>query len=186
VPNNAWFCDLETTGLSAKSGDIILCAGFAPLEPDPATGDNDYILFKNGDVPDDDGIAVQIRDFMMERPNDAFFWWNGFKFDLPFIVERLRQYDQKIFAHGEQFDLKDDWKRQYPYLDGHLESAMEAAGVAFEKTPLDLSKNRRCADSIEDKEAWDYLTEHNIADIRGTREVYKFMYPEPEWAPHNF
>lgn len=174
--SNIWFCDLETTGLSAKSGDIILVAGFAPLEPDAMTKDRDYIVLSNSDVPDDGVEAVRIRDFIMERPDDSFYWWNGFRFDLPFVTERLRQYDQYPFAHLFQYDLKDQFKEMFPYLDGHLDTAMKALGIEFEKTPLDMTINRRCANSVDDTEAWDSLLEHNVADIRGTREVWKRMY----------
>ena len=164
-----WFWDLETTGLSAKSGDILLLGAFLPLSSDTP------VLVSNSDVPDDETEVVRLRDFILEHPRDDFYSWNGFRFDLPFMTERLKQYDYWPFTHEFQYDLKDMFKSRYPWLDGHLDTALKALGIEQQKTPLDMSINRRCANSVDDTEAWDQLIEHCVADVRGTKEVWKKM-----------
>lgn len=166
-----WFGDLETTGLSGRNGDILLVGCFISQDGDEA------IVMANGDVPYDDGFAHNLDDWLTALPwEDSVFGWNWHNFDLRFINDRLILDGGWPRAWHHQYDLKEFAKKQYPWLPDHkLETVARALGCWHNKTPLDLAINLRCANDVGDKEAWDSLIEHCVADIKVTREVYEKM-----------
>lgn len=173
-----WMWDIETTGLDPKRGDIHLLTAFAPLDDL-----RNPVVIGNMDVPDDYTSVLDVRDFIMEREDDMFFGWNTFKFDLPFLLKRLEVAGEWPFAHRGQRDFKDLFKAKHPYLDGHLDTALKAYGIETQKTELDLSKNLRCARSVDDIEAWTYLKEHCVADVSGMGQLFQEVYHTGYWEP---
>lgn len=166
-----WYGDIETTGLSGKSGDIILLGVFLPSDSD------DAVIMANGEVPDDDGIAVQLSEWLDEHQGDEIYGYNWFGFDLRFINDRRASAGMWPRAWLGQHDLKDDAKRAFPYLPDHkLDTLAKSLKLDEQKTPLDLAMNFRCANDINDVEAWKSLTEHCVADVKVLRAVHEAMY----------
>jgi uncharacterized protein YprB with RNaseH-like and TPR domain len=165
-----WYGDLETTGLSGKSGDILLLGAFISDESD------DAIVIANGEVPDDDGLTIKLSEWLDEHQHDDVYGYNWFGFDLRFINDRRISYRMWPRAWLNQYDLKDTAKKMFPYLPDHkLDTVAHALGIKEEKTPLDLAINFRCANDIKDVEAWKSLTEHCVADIKVLRSVHEAM-----------
>ena len=167
-----WYGDFETTGLSAKDGDILLLACFIPSDSD------DVVIMANGDVPFDDGLVLNVTDWFDARgKSERVFGYNWFGYDLRFLNQRIIAAGGWPKAWSRHYDLLDETKKKFPYLPDHkLDTVAHALGVANEKTALDLEINRRCADGVDDREAWSLLIEHCVADVKVTRDVYEKMY----------
>ncbi len=133
------------------------------------------VVVANTDVPGSDAaLAVDIRDYLLD--NESIVHWNGNKFDLPWIVKRLGFASEPPFLHTGSFDLMEWCKAKYPYLGGRLDTYLQATGSPYQKTELDMSINYRCAESLDDVEAWAYLTKHCVNDVLGMRHVYRELY----------
>jgi uncharacterized protein YprB with RNaseH-like and TPR domain len=166
-----WYADLETTGLSGKSGDILLLGVFLRDDND------DAVVIANGEVPDDDGVTMTISNWLDEHQNDNVYGYNWFGFDLRFLNDRRMAYKMWPRAWMNQYDLKENAKKMFPYLPDHkLDTIAKALDLEEQKTPLDLAINFRCANDINDVEAWKSLTEHCVADVKVLRAVHEKMY----------
>lgn len=161
------FFDIETTGLSAKAGDIILSCAFIEHKEGASP-----TVIGNLECPDDFDIAVDIASEL--RKYDRVIGWNSHGFDMKFINDRLRIHGYPLLLHRGSFDMKDWWKAMFPYMDGHQDTALRAIDAKHQKTPLDIEQNRRLGRNEGTKEDWAELIHHNIEDILGLQELYVF------------
>jgi uncharacterized protein YprB with RNaseH-like and TPR domain len=164
------FFDIETTGLIAKAGDIILTCAFIDLK----APESDYYVIGNLSTPQDYDIAVEIKDYL--KRYDRIVSWNGHGFDLRFINERLKTWYEPSLLHRGSFDLKEYCKATYPYIGGSQEEWLVAIDAVHQKTPLDIEQNRKIGRNEGSPEDWQELVHHNVEDILGLREIYNYVF----------
>ena len=163
--------DIETTGLHAKTGDIVISVAF--LDITELYKENEPVVLGNLDVPNDVAITVDIV-------NELAGWgriigWNTHGFDLKFLNERLLQAGERPLLHKGSFDLKEHYKKLYPYLDGHQDTFAQALGIEHQKTPLNLEAHKRIGLGEGTEEDWEYLVTHNKEDVLGMREIMRAL-----------
>jgi uncharacterized protein YprB with RNaseH-like and TPR domain len=160
------YFDLETTGLSARDGDIILtCAFLVPSKPD------EVYVFTNIDTPDDSAICVDIRDELLKY--DRIVGWNTHGFDLKFINERLRRNSQRPLFHRGSFDMMEHLSRLYPYMSKRQDDWCKAVNAKHQKTPLDIESNRSIGRGEGTPDDWQQLIFHNKEDVLGMHEIWQ-------------
>lgn len=160
-----WFYDIETTGLFAKTGDIILSCTFKRRGPHYKP-----FVIGNLDCPEDWWTAWETAEEL--RRMERIVGWNTHGFDLKFINDRLLVNGFRPLLHRGSFDLKEYCKATFPYMDGRQESFARAFGIEHQKTPLDIEQNRRIGRGEGSIEDWKTLIEHNIEDVLGMEEIY--------------
>lgn len=164
--------DLETTGFDALAGELILCCGLAPL------GSDDAMLLTNDNVPvtDDKELAISIRDTL--EAAEGIISWNGHKFDLPFLNDRLRRHGEKPLLHLNSMDLMLEMKKLIPYFGSNigakLEDYMIGLGLPYVKTQF--SPPIWYAAVQGDPEAMEFITSHCVADVKATRAIFEHYY----------
>jgi len=99
------FTDGEMTNLSPKFGQL-LCAGILDFDPGNKNGSNLRILTLDdykGRRWDDKGLAKRWRDALEEY--DIIVTWNGRRFDVPFLNERLARWGLRPLNSPRHEDL---------------------------------------------------------------------------------
>lgn len=123
---------------------------------------------------DDHAIAVAIRDYLETFPIIA--GWNSKLFDVPVLNGRLRRWRERPLAAQMHVDLMYYATGQFMRIG---RKSLESVSKFFEspnsKTPLsphlwDLADHG-------DMAAYDLIIEHNIADVRVTRDQWQNLSP---------
>lgn len=164
--------DIETTGLSALAGDVVMTCAFAPFD-----GSEPYV-FKNPMVPVDQDIDL-IQEIAKELEKyDLIVGWNSHGFDLPFLNTRLMQQGQHPILHTQSMDLMKELKIMFPYFGSQtgakLDDFAKALDLEYQKTAFSPPIWARAISG--DEEAMDFIVEHNLLDVHVTRLVFAHYY----------
>jgi uncharacterized protein YprB with RNaseH-like and TPR domain len=163
---NMAFWDLETSDLKPNFGRIM--AG--------AIADNigDVEVFRREDYPGasviDDGELVLAQRDALER-YDIIVTWNGLMFDHMFLDARLIKAGHRPLRRDiMRLDLMYQARGINGLGSARLDNVAKFLKCANQKTPLSMEVWAKAI--AGDAESYDYIVDHNIADVLVTREVF--------------
>jgi uncharacterized protein YprB with RNaseH-like and TPR domain len=177
------FFDLEATALNGSFGHLLSCACAHAKEDDIWVARLDDPKYRVGGKKfDDTKLAMSIRDHLVQH--DILVSWNGkrgmsptgspFGFDIPMLNARLianPNARSKVISRAvKHIDLLRE-SRKYLQLHSHrLQAVQEFLELLEEKTSIVPRYWHRAL--AGEKEAMDYIVDHNVRDVRVLRLVF--------------
>lgn len=172
--------DFESTSLKSDKG-FLLCGGIKELGKKGRIIGLREAWFGKDRLRIDEKLALAIRAEMEQY--DGWITWNGKKFDLPLINDRLlfaghspveRRFHMDMLWYVKQF--------QSCLTSGRLDWVARMLKVPSEKTSLDISTwNLAESEAIEHfktgSKNYDYIVKHCLADLEVTEQVYERLKP---------
>jgi len=154
--------DIETTGLDPYKTKVLLVG--------MKTG-RKIKQWQLWEVQDE---AKMISDALreVEKIDETIIGYNNLKFDIPFMLERLKilgKYEPEFFSlySKKWFDL-------YQYLGNDYRSLNYWLGQAHIRKKYPDLKGRDMPDFFERKE-FEKIVNHNIDDLRTSEKMFKFL-----------
>jgi len=154
--------DIETTGLSPHENQVVLIGMKIRRK---------IKLWKSWEIKDE---AKMILDVIqeIEKTNETIIGYNNLKFDVPFILERLRilgKYEPRYWnIHSKKwFDL-------YQYLGNDYRSLrhwLKQANIKRKYPELD-GKNMP---NYFEREDFEKIIKHNVDDLTTSEKLFKFL-----------
>jgi uncharacterized protein YprB with RNaseH-like and TPR domain len=177
------FFDIEASSLNGSFGRILSCACAHAMEGDvwvARCDDPPWLIPKRR--ADDSRLVRAIRDHLLEH--DILVSWNGKRaalssgrlagFDIPMLNARLAVASPKerVFSRSiKHIDLLRE-SRRYLQLHSHRLGAVgEFLELQEEKTAILPRYWNRALSG--DREAMDYIVDHNVRDVRLLRLVFE-------------
>lgn len=167
--------DIESTNLKATFGHV-LCVSFLPLR------ETEVVVFRLDDkkykpkkrLDDDSKLVLAVKKYMEE----SFAWigWNSKMFDAPFISTRLLLQGLPPLQKRMHIDLMYYARRPHLLLhNSRLDTMAKSFNLAAQKSDV-LPDVWNAAYQL-DREAMDYVVEHNIQDVKVLQESWKILSP---------
>jgi len=154
--------DIETTGLNPNETQVVLIGMKMRRK---------IRLWKLWEIRDE---AKMILDALkeIERTNETIIGYNNLKFDVPFMLERLRilgKYEPKHWnIHAKKwFDL-------YQYLGNDYRSLkhwLQQANIKRKHPELDGRETPKCFG----REDYETIVKHNVDDLTTSEKLFKFL-----------
>ena len=179
------YFDLEASALNGSFGRLFSGACAHALDGDVAVFRIDDPQYRNRRSPSDDGkLAVAIRDHLLSH--DIIVSWNGKRgynskgrsgFDIPMLNARLIQPGSRERAIGryapKHIDLLKEIRKYIELHSFRLASVEEFLELSESKNAILPRIWNKALDG--DKDALDYIVEHNILDVKVLRLVFDEM-----------
>ncbi len=178
------YFDLEASGLNGSFGRLFSAACAHVAEDDVWVARIDDPKYRNAkSLSDDRKLAVAIRDHLLSH--DILVSWNGKRgynarsrsgFDVPMLNARLIQPGSREHVIGRYVKHIDLLKEIRKYVELHsfrLAAVEEFLELAESKNAILPRLWNRALDG--DKDALDYVVNHNILDVKVLRLVFDEM-----------
>jgi hypothetical protein len=179
------YFDLEASALNGSFGRLFSAACAHVAEDDIWVARIDDPQYNNRRQPSDDSrLAVAIRDHLMTH--DILVSWNGKRgynskgrsgFDIPMLNARLIQPGNKKVVIGryapKHIDLLKEIRKYIELHSFRLASVEEFLELSESKNAILPRLWNRALDG--DREALDYVVNHNILDVKVLRLVFDDM-----------
>lgn len=179
------FFDLEASALNGSFGRLFSAACHHVEEGDIWVARIDDPQYRNKKQGSDDSkLAVAIRDHLLTH--DVLVSWNGKRgynskgrsgFDIPMLNARLMQPDngQRVIGRyaPKHIDLLKEIRKYIELHSFRLASVQEFLELAEEKNAILPRIWNKALDG--DKDAIDYIVDHNIRDVKVLRSVFHDM-----------
>ncbi len=172
--------DLESSSLRSDTGYII-CGGIKPIGGEKVCIGLADVKRPKDVLAIDSHLVRALRDEMLKY--DGWITWNGKMFDLPLLNDRLMFAGERPIERRFHLDIMYYFRQgQSRITSSRLDWVAKALGVPVSKTALDLKTWMRAgAEAIRNfrdgRENYDYIIEHNLADLDVTEAVYPFAKP---------
>lgn len=164
--------DIEATDLDGEFGRIITSA-VKPYGDEPECIINKNVFNRRTEKSkrdNDHQFVVRVRE-QLEQFDIIVTWYGGsFHYDLPMLNTRLMAYGEERLAPRFHLDLWNYSKRSMKLKSHRLDRVAGFFGVSS-KTYLDPQVWVNAA-MQGDKEAQEYIVEHNIEDVITLEHVY--------------
>lgn len=127
-----------------------------------------------GEWLNDRAISVAIRDYLEQF--SIIVGWNSKLFDVPVLNGRLRYWRERPLMAQMHVDLMYYASGQFMRIGRRsLANVSEFFSSPNRKTPLSVQLWDRADHG--DMDAYDLIVEHNVADVRVTRDVWAHLAP---------
>jgi len=163
--------DIETTGLDPYNCQVVLIGLKVGSE---------VRQWKLWEIGDEEKMILDALEVIL-KVNDTIIGYNNLKFDIPFLLERLKvfgKYEQRFFKiyNKKWFDL-------YQYLGNDFRSLkywLKKAGIKREHPELD---GKDVPVYFKNKE-YDKIVKHNLDDLITSEKLFKYLKERnPELLP---
>ena len=185
---NIFLFDIETTGLSSKY-HIIYMIGMTYIPKNQKE-----ILIYQGMVEheqEERQLLTWFLDTQKSLSIDEYSHFNGQRFDIPFIIQRLAYHQLDSFTPLPSFDLL-QWLRPFKNifsLKNIKQKSWEALlGIQREDkfSGGELIEHFHAYTKMPSKDIAHILFLHNYEDILGMIALFQFMPLEKLWLEYNF
>ena len=154
--------DIETTGLDPNENQVVLIGMKIKRK---------IRLWKLWEIKDE---AKMILDALreIEETNETIIGYNNLKFDVPFMLERLRILGKYEPKHWRIHSKK--WFDLYQYLGNDYRSLrhwLEQANIKRKHPELD-GKNMP---NYFEREDFEKIIKHNVDDLTTSEKLFKFL-----------
>lgn len=163
------FFDLETTGLTAIMGRLLVCS-FGDSWGNITTYRVDETNRKS--PIDDRELAVKIRDYIEEHA-DILCGWNSKLFDVPFLNARLLRWGERpLHKDIKHIDLMYFARGQFVKIGSSKLVNVQKFTPETENAKTDVDWDTWQLAGLGDKDAMKYVIDHCEADILVLRDVF--------------
>lgn len=155
--------DIETTDLAANIGEMI-CACIKPLGKEPIV-----FLRKRSDKMITDKIAKELRKY------DYIVTFYGSRFDIPFLVTRLKMHRQEPLGFIRHLDMYYAAKFGLKLYSNRQQVVHEALFGDSDKTRILGPMQLRAIEG--NREALKYIVDHCIIDVNELERIFMELAP---------
>lgn len=165
IKENQLVLDLETTGLD-RQGDFLVVLGLLIRE-----GEDSYTLqyFAENDLEEERLLKI----FLNRAKDKEIITYNGNKFDLPFLQERLDNYQMPIFFPNSSLDLFDlirSYRNFFAFESMKLVNMEKLIGIK-RSDPSRYGAISKLKDKDKKRENPRPILIHNENDLRSTEAL---------------
>ena len=168
------FWDIECSDLNADWGSIFTIGYAIDDEPIQCISITDFAGWEKKPWDDTRVIDAFLKVWLSEDVIMEVTHF-GSNFDLPYLQARMAANGQGVLPLLAHFDTYYAAKSKLKIKSRSLKNVADHLNIRFKKTALDPKVWKRAARG--DKQALDYIRQHNVADIRVLKAVYKRLAP---------
>ncbi len=171
---NFGYYDIEATHLKGNFGRV-LCASVADNFGNVVTIRGDDPQYAGRRLRDDSKLVVALRDLL--EGYDVLVGWYSSMYDWPYIDTRLLLQNERPLRR-DILHIDPIYKARQGSLALHssrLDAVAKTFRIEESKTPLDPEIWMDAAEG--NREAMDYVVQHNVADVLVTRHIFHILKP---------
>ena len=176
--------DLETASLSSHR--FVVCVGIKPLDGDPYYIGIDNVKRCKDKHRIDTEVVREAKRHLEHY--DGWVWWNGDRFDKPFLNDRLQMCGLEMLEQRFQWDLMKDFKWPKSRTASiSLKNVSGQFGCPYRKVEMNIldhekARNEAIVMSATDKwllgkEYYQMLVDHCVEDLKMTQWMISIAKP---------